>query len=267
MTSKRQIITLTSDWGSGEFYNAIVKGRIYTGIDNVEVVDICHSINKFDPVQAAFIIEHCCKTFPAGTIHLIDIGCADAAALMDYIIVESGDQYYLGCNNGMLSLALHNDYQRAYQITSPADVSINSFTFLSLAVPVAIRIAQGEDCAAIATPIEQIKQGNTFQPALSRNLLTLHIIYIDSYGNAFLDITIDEFRRLCDGHTFTFEANGYKITEITPYYPPLTQRSIHVNPIVVPSASTGLLEIAIPMGSAAQLLGLRVNHSINVTLH
>ncbi len=68
-----QIVTLTTDWGYGDYYMGVVKGRLYSTIADVQVVDITHNIRKYDNLSAAFVVKNACFEFPEGTIHIIDV--------------------------------------------------------------------------------------------------------------------------------------------------------------------------------------------------
>ncbi len=53
-----QIVTLTTDWGYGDYYMGVVKGRLYSTIADVQVVDITHNIRKYDNLSAAFVVKN-----------------------------------------------------------------------------------------------------------------------------------------------------------------------------------------------------------------
>ena len=72
------IITLTSDWGTSDYYAAAVKGVILSQLPNANIVEITHDIAPFNIVQAGFTLHNCYRNFPEGTIHIIAveaIGC------------------------------------------------------------------------------------------------------------------------------------------------------------------------------------------------
>ena len=48
------IITLTSDWGTSDYYTAAVKGVILSQIPNATIVDITHEVAHYDIAQAGF---------------------------------------------------------------------------------------------------------------------------------------------------------------------------------------------------------------------
>ena len=53
------IITLTSDWGTSDYYAAAVKGVILSQVPNVTIVDITHDISPFNVAEAGFTVHNC----------------------------------------------------------------------------------------------------------------------------------------------------------------------------------------------------------------
>ncbi|MDE0980180.1 MAG: SAM-dependent chlorinase/fluorinase, partial [Flavobacteriales bacterium] len=62
------IATITSDFGEGSHYTAILKGALYQRVPDVQLVDIGHTIRKFDAVEAAFLLRSVYREFPKGTV-------------------------------------------------------------------------------------------------------------------------------------------------------------------------------------------------------
>lgn len=58
------IITLTSDWGTSDYYVAAVKGRILSYLPNATIVDVTHNIEPFSIAQAGFTLKTVTKVFP-----------------------------------------------------------------------------------------------------------------------------------------------------------------------------------------------------------
>ena len=67
------IITLTSDWGTSDYYVAAVKGTILSQIPDATIVDITHEIEPFNLPQVGFTLRNCFRCFPPGTIHIIAV--------------------------------------------------------------------------------------------------------------------------------------------------------------------------------------------------
>src|SRR3989304_1121292 len=67
------IITLTTDLGLKDYYLSTVKGAILSDCPDAIIVDISHDINKYDILQASFVVKNSYKSFPKGSIHIIGI--------------------------------------------------------------------------------------------------------------------------------------------------------------------------------------------------
>jgi hypothetical protein len=85
------IVTLTTDWGDRDFFAGKVKGKLYSYIPGVRVVDITHNIEPFQFMKAIFVVKNACLDFPKGTIHIIDINSSETAQ-MPFVVVEYKEQ-------------------------------------------------------------------------------------------------------------------------------------------------------------------------------
>ena len=64
------IITLTTDWGEGDFFAGMVKGVLCKHIGGVRVVDITHKVRKYNIMEASFFIWPCPSAMMAQLWHL-----------------------------------------------------------------------------------------------------------------------------------------------------------------------------------------------------
>ena len=64
--AKRPIITLTTDFGLNDHFVGAVKGVILGITPDVEIVDICHSVQPFDILDGALTIAQAYTYFPPG---------------------------------------------------------------------------------------------------------------------------------------------------------------------------------------------------------
>ena len=67
------IITLTTDLGDKDIYQAALKGSILKLLPSVNIVDITNSVAAYNIQQAAFILKNSFYYFPEATVHLIGI--------------------------------------------------------------------------------------------------------------------------------------------------------------------------------------------------
>ena len=64
------IVTLTTDFGGGDYYVGAMKGVILGIAPEARLVDISHQIPPQDVLAAAFVLRHAACEFPPGTVHL-----------------------------------------------------------------------------------------------------------------------------------------------------------------------------------------------------
>ena len=63
-------ITLTTDFGTRDYYVAAMKGVILGIAPHATIVDITHEIEPQNVAQAAFILRHTWASYPPGTVHV-----------------------------------------------------------------------------------------------------------------------------------------------------------------------------------------------------
>ena len=99
------IVTLTSDWGTRDYYAAAVKGTLLSMMPDVTIVDITHQINPFNISQAGFTLKHCYKNFPVGTIHIIAVETIESLD-SPHVVVKAGGHYFISTDNGIFLLLM-----------------------------------------------------------------------------------------------------------------------------------------------------------------
>lgn len=256
------IITLTTDWGQKDFFAGMVKGRLYSNIPGVNVVDICHGIEPFDLQYASFVVKNACLGFPKGTIHIIDVASVETID-HPFIVVEYKEQYYICTNNGLPHLVFGNEYTRIRDIDIPQDSNFYNFAAYNLFCFVAEKLAKGEDFTSIGkerrslftcTQLNHVEIGNTLQ---------CYIAYVDNYGNGYLNITYDEFKKILGNRHFKMKVDAEEaISSISDSY----DYSKTSQQILTVSA-TGQLEIAINQCSGMELLGLTPDKEVKFTFY
>jgi S-adenosylmethionine hydrolase len=98
------IVTLTTDFGTRDPWVGIMKGVILGIAPTARLVDLSHDIAARDILEGALCLEAAAPFFLQGTIHVavVDPGVGSARRA---IAVRAGGQYYVGPDNGLLSLA------------------------------------------------------------------------------------------------------------------------------------------------------------------
>ena len=121
------IVTLTTDWGYSDYYIGRVKGKLYSYIPGVQVVDITHGIPPYQITRATYVVKYGCLGFPPGTIHIIDV-CSSQTPEQPFIVVEHNEQYYICTDNGLPAAVFGTDGVKA-AIIDKVNQETDSYTF------------------------------------------------------------------------------------------------------------------------------------------
>ncbi|MDD2530967.1 MAG: SAM-dependent chlorinase/fluorinase [Bacteroidales bacterium] len=260
-----QIVTLTSDWGISAHYIGAVKGKLFSTINNCQIVDISHQIKKFDILHGAFVVRNACLDFPKSTIHIIDVQSTESK-IKDYqhVIIKYNDQFFVCTDNGMPSLIFEGlEIQKIIAITKIyQESSYYTFSAFDLFCKTAALIAYNTNIDEFGDPMEKLLKRSLPKPTVYDNLITCTVFYIDSYGNVFLNITIDEFMQMIGRKKFEIKIEGFELTKFHHSYDEVKEN----NPLLTVS-STQHLQLAINKGNASALLGLNEGSPINISIN
>jgi S-adenosylmethionine hydrolase len=97
-------VTLLSDFGASSPYPAEMRAALRARC-RAEIVDITHDVPARDVATGAYVLAAAAGRFPAGTVHVavVDPG---VGTLRRAIVVAAGGQFFVGPDNGLLSLAV-----------------------------------------------------------------------------------------------------------------------------------------------------------------
>ncbi|NCD71916.1 SAM hydrolase/SAM-dependent halogenase family protein [Mucilaginibacter agri] len=256
------IITLTTDLGDKDIYQAALKGSILSLLPNVSIIDITHSVAAFNVQQAAFVLKNSYHYFPANTVHLIGIDTVYNAHTR-YLAVRYKEHYFVGADNGIFSLMFNAEPDEIVELNIMQDLKFLHFPLADIFVKAACHLAQGGKLTEIGISVTSIEKKMNLQPAVERNLIKGVVIYIDSFQNVITNITKDFFNKVQHGRRFVLY---FKRNET------ITQLSWHYNE--VPEGEklclfgiSDHLEIAINKGNASGLLGLNLGDSVIIDFH
>jgi S-adenosyl-L-methionine hydrolase (adenosine-forming) len=254
------IITLTTDWGTGNHYAGAVKGALFRHIPDAVIIDITHDVQCYDIMQASFILHNACFDFPEGTIHLVGVN-TEAGIDTPHIIIKHNNQYFIGADNGIFSLMFEGKPQVMIELDIIQDTDYFSFSTRDVFVKAAALIASGKTPDEIGHPYPALNERIAFKPVIHENKIIGKVIFIDSYENVFINIKQELFKRVGQGRDFeiSFRLPGEVITQIHQSY-----ADVSPGEWLALFGSTGLLEIAINQGKASSLLGLQINESVTI---
>ncbi len=250
------IVTLTTDWGDGAFFAGMVKGRLYSMIPDVRVVDINHSLKPFDLRVAPYLVKSACTGFPSGTVHIIDI-LSEEESGEGFVIVQHNSQYYICTNNGLPFMVFGNDYQRAVEITLQWPTKYLNFAAYDIFCVQAARILSGTPLSEIGRDVALVERH--FRYMVMDSLVKAHVWHIDSYGNAYLDIRIDELENVLAGRKYDISYRGVRIGEIKESYSDCKEPSLTVS-------ASGFVEIAMYKQRVCDILGIGLLDIVDIVV-
>lgn len=257
------VITLTTDLGHRDFYQAALKGSIISLLPEVRLVDITHEIPSFNIQHAAFVINNAYHYFPKNTVHLIGIDTVFQEGSR-YVAMKFKEHYFVGADNGIFGIILgENTADEVVEINIMQDLRYLHFPLADILTKAACHIAQGGQLDKIGIPIDNPVLKGTLQPVVSQNTIKGHVAYIDSFGNVISNISKDLFNKAQRGRSFTLR---FKRNET------INTMSWHYNEVsegekLCLFGISNFLEIAINKGNASNLLGLYQDETILVEFH
>ncbi|MBK8347494.1 MAG: SAM-dependent chlorinase/fluorinase [Saprospiraceae bacterium] len=255
-----QIVSLTTDYGSKDFYVAELKASILTNKNDFSIIDISHEIDRFDIVQAAFYVQNAMTSFPEGSIHIVAVNC-NYKRKSEYICFEKNNSYFIGPNNGIFSLIFdHLDESNIYQIVAPNPEQISVNAIFSHA---AAYIGHGLPLSEIGNIVSVFSKKLVIQPVVTSQQIRATIIHIDHFENIVVNLKKELFDKVRNNRNFELY---YKPND------PITFLSRDYGDVSIGDAvaffnSAGYLEIALNMDKASSMLNLMKNEMIQINFY
>ncbi len=249
------IVTLTTDFGLRGYYLAALKGAILYENPGLQIIDISHEVKPYDIVQGAYILKNAYHHFPEGTIHLI--GIDNLSAPLSLIALRHNGHYFIGPDNGIFSLMFDQQPKEAYRLEMKKG---NHFPFNDTASHAISHISSGKPLVEIGLPAKETERRIALQPVISTSQIRGSVIYIDHYENAIVNIQKALFEKVRNRRRFQlFFKRHDPIVQLSRNYhdAPVGETLCFFN-------DADYLTIAINMGKAASLLGLKMDDMVQV---
>ncbi|MFM7153588.1 MAG: S-adenosyl-l-methionine hydroxide adenosyltransferase family protein [Bacteroidota bacterium] len=252
-----KFVTLTTDFGSRDYYAGALKGAILRKSPDVKLVDITHEIKPYDIVQGAFVVANIWNEFPEGSIHLVGVNCVYQPEFR-FVALQHEGHYFVAPDNGLLTILFPGIEQKNLR-SIPADANIHFAVkhVFAAAVHHLIQDLPFDELGSYPPPIiERI----SLQPVILSDRIRGTVIHIDHFDNVVVNIRRELFDEIVQGRPFSlyFKRND-PITALSGNY-----CDVAVGEQLCLFNTAGFLEIAINMGRAATLLGLKSDDTVEV---
>lgn len=256
------IITLTTDLGTKDFYQAALKGSILSLFPEVNIIDITNEVPSFNVSYAAYVLKNAYVYFPKGTVHLIGIDSVFSKNTR-YLAVKHNDHYFVGADNGIFSLLFDRIPDEIVELNILQDLKYLQFPLVDIFVKASVHLAKGGSMIDIGIPSDQIIERGTIQPVIEKDMIKGSVIYIDTFSNVITNITKDLFTKIQANREFTlYFRKNETITQLSWHY-----NEVQEGEKLCLFGMSDHLEIAINKGKASGLLGLHVNDIVRIEFH
>ena len=242
-----RLITLLTDFGTADGYVGEMKGVLASLAPSATIVDVAHDVAAHDVDGARLALARYWRRFPEGTVHLVvvDPGVGSARGAL---AASSEGRFLVGPDNGVLSPALLHADARCVSLGIPAGAA-PTFHGRDVFAPAAAQLALGAPLETLGSVADDPLIRRT--PEATRRDdggVQGEVISVDRFGNAVTNL---------------LAMRGGQV-EVAGLYLALrrTYADAERGDPVALVGSSGLVEIAVRDGSAADRLGLRRGSSV-----
>ena len=243
-----------------------MKAVLLSRVPDLTLIDLCHAVPPQDIRHAAFLLATSVVYLPADCVVLVvvDPGVGTSRRA---VALEAGGRTFVAPDNGVLAWALRTlapagslhlrtvdgrlqlgPGWRAVELTERRfwlpELS-STFHGRDVFGPVAGELSSGRSLDELGQPIDALVDLPWPEPfAAGDGTVEGAVVAQDTYGNLFTSLRLEHLPAAP-----VFEIAGHLVRGLAPHFQV-------AEPLVALIGSTGLIEIAVPNGSAAALLGL-----------
>jgi S-adenosylmethionine hydrolase len=248
--TRRPVITLLTDFGSGDYYAGAMKGVLLGICPEAQLIDISHEVVPYAISQAAFILSQGWACFPQGTVHVIVVDPGVGSSRRP-ILAEAGGHYFVAPDNGVLTMIFDaaptctvREITAARYFRQPVS---QTFHGRDIFAPIAAHLAMGTPTAAFGPPINDYVRLRFSEGC---------VLHIDRFGNVVTSFASRDYPQ-----PFRLRIGGQEISRITSSY-----AEAEPGQLFVIGGSAGYLEVSMNQGRAADELGIAVGAAVELVV-
>jgi S-adenosyl-L-methionine hydrolase (adenosine-forming) len=198
------IITLTTDLGTQDFYVPYIKGCLLSQFPQSQIVDISHHVPPFDSVKAAYILNHCFRAFPKGSIHCVSINPNNVEDC-PYVMMEIDGHFFIATDDGFFSgLVKQNPAWMISLIPEEVDERWITFPSIPFFIHGIKHILAGSPKEA-GTLLSDFNRRTFLDAYVMDDSIIGYINYVDKFGNAISNIHQQFFHQVAKGRAYNIE--------------------------------------------------------------
>lgn len=260
MTESPLPISFLSDYGYDDEFAGVCRGVIVAAAPGATIVDLTHGIASGDVRRGALALADAVPSLPPG-VHLAVVDPRVGTTRRPIAVrAAAAERIFVGPDNGLLWPAIEGcgGALEAVDVGESrfraAEVSA-TFHGRDLFAPVAAQLALGADLAACGAGIDpgSLARPPMPQPIVAEDHAVAHLLYVDHFGNAVLDLGSADFRTVF-GEASEVEVGlggGRRRAQVAVAF-----GDVAPGELLVYEDSNGRIALAVNRGHAADDLGL-----------
>lgn len=249
------IITLTTDYGTGDHLVGTLKGVILNINPDATIVDITHEIAPFDVLDAALTIAQASKYFPPRTIHLVVVDPGVGTERRP-LLVRADTHYFIAPDNGVLSLIYHREESLTVRHLTTEHYFLHpvsqTFQGRDIFASVAGWLTKHWQPASMGDTITDFKRFAMPKPKQDGYVLKGVILRIDRFGNLMTNFAASDFpEETLKAGKIQLMVSDKEVTRLVANF-----AQGQPNEPVAVIGSSGYLEITVNKGSASRVMSV-----------
>ena len=281
------LLVFTTDFGLSDSYAGVMKGVALSINPKAEMVDLTHQIAPQDLAQAAFVLGTSYRYFPPYAVHVVVVDPGVGTERRP-VAVATPHGRFVGPDNGVFTAVLSDYADYAPRTTElaplPPEVSAvhltnpeywrhpvsNTFHGRDIFAPVGAHLSLGAPLEQLGNPIRELVWLALARPEFDGGTIRGQVVYQDRFGNLVTNIPGDSISQsmpksaaesMADRPSPRVEVKGHSVHGLS-----RTFGDVGRQPIAL-IGSHGYLEIAVPNGDAAVLLGVGRGEPVTVNFY
>ncbi len=258
-----QIITLTSDFGLQDHYVSAMKAAMLEVAPEARMIDVSHEIPPQDIMAGAWVIRNAAFMFPKNSVHLVVVD-PGVGTSRNPVVVKMNGHYFVGPDNGIFSL-LYDEYEYEAVRLNNAEFWRNqrsgTFDGRDIFGPVAAHLSKGVPMSELGEPIKEMVVYHWAVPIGDKDGLQGWVLHIDRFGNLVTNISESLMKEYVGNRKVKVYVGNTVIGNIV-----TTFGDVEEGDPAVFLGSSGMLEIGINKGNAAELLSVHKGAQISIVL-
>ena len=249
------IITLTTDYGTGDHLVGTLKGVILKINPDTTIVDITHNVTPFDLLDGALAIGAAYSYFPPKTIHVVVVDPGVGTERRP-ILVSAGNQFFVAPDNGVLSVVYEREQDTLVRHTTAEHYFLQpvskTFHGRDIFAPIAAWLSKTGQPGSMGDQIEDFKRFALPRPKVAEGVAKGIVMRVDAFGNLITNFKLEDLPQASPKNgAINLQVGTQQISRLVD-----TFAQGNAGEAIAYVGSSGYIEIGVNKGNASRTLGI-----------